>query len=329
MIKIMEEIWQQARQNNRLIILPEGEEERIIEAAAIITREKLARIILLGFSDRIQNTASIHHLDLREVTIIEPRNHPRKKEYQEQYFELRKHKNITREQACQCLEDPLYYGCMMLRNGEADGLVGGALNTTAETVRAGLHIIGLQEGNSTLSSFFLMIVPDCPYGNNGVFLYADAAVVPAPSPKQLCNITLSTAKNARLLLKTEPVVALLSFSTKGSAEHPEIEKIKKALSLIKEEEPALVVDGELQADAALVPEVGQKKAPGSLVAGKANVLIFPDLNAGNIGYKLTQRLAKAEAYGPIFQGLAKPINDLSRGCSARDIVNVVAITATQ
>lgn len=329
MVRIMEGIWRQARQNDRLIILPEGEEERTIEAATIIAREKLARLILLGSPVRIKNTAFTHNLDLGEITIIDHHNHPRKKEYQEQYFQLRRHKGLSQADANQCLENPLYYGCMMLRNGEAAGLVGGALNTTAETVRAGLHVVGLQEGNSTLSSFFLMIVPDCPYGSNGVFLYADAAVVPDPSPRQLCNITLSTAKNARLLLKTEPLVALLSFSTKGSAAHPEIEKITKALTLIKEKDPTLIVDGELQADAALVPEVGRKKAPESPVAGKANVLIFPDLNAGNIGYKLTQRLAKAEAYGPILQGLAKPVNDLSRGCSAMDIVNVVAITATQ
>ncbi len=328
-MNVVEDIRRRARQNNRQIILAEGEEERTIEAAEIIHREKIARTILVGNIEVIKSKAQRLKVDLSGINLVDQRQHPRRQEYIEQYFQLRKHKGITTEEAAKQMDNPLYYGCMMLRNGEGDGVVGGALNTTAETARASLHCVGLAEGNSTLSSFFLMIVPDCPYGANGVFMYADCGVVPDPSPRQLCNITLATAKNTKALLGIEPIVALLAFSTKGSAQHQVLEKITKALELVKEKDPLLLVDGELQGDAALVPEVGEKKAPGSKVAGKANVLIFPDLNSGNICYKLTQRLAKAEAYGPIFQGLAKPVNDLSRGCSAMDIVNVTAITATQ
>ncbi|MDD5492708.1 MAG: phosphate acetyltransferase [bacterium] len=328
-MSVIEDIRVRARSKKRTIILPEGEEERTIEAASIITRESIAQIILLGNIDTIRQKADKLKVNLDNVNLIDQMKHPRHQEYVTQFFELRKHKGINMDDAAKTMANPLYYGCMMLRNNEADGVVGGALNTTAETARAGLYCVGLAEGNSTLSSFFLMIVPDPAFGVNGALMYADCGVVPDPSPRQLCNIALATAKNTRLLLNAEPIVALLSFSTKGSAQHEMIDKILKALALIKEKDPALMVDGELQGDAALIPEVGLKKAPGSNVAGKANVLIFPDLNAGNIAYKLTQRLAKAEAYGPIFQGLAKPVNDLSRGCSTLDIVNVTAITAIQ
>jgi len=325
----LERILEKAKADCQRIVLPEATDPRMLEAARRAVDENLAAIVLLGNPEEIEKAAQSQGVSLQGMTVMDHQAHPRREEWIAEYAEKRKNKGLTLEQAREAMNDPLYYGAMMVQKGEVDGMVAGAVNSTPNVIRASLHMIGPQEGIKTVSSCFLMIVPDCPYGANGVLMYGDAGVVPDPNEEQLADIALATAQSMESLVGVEPIVAMLSFSTYGSASHPLVDKVKKATEIVKKKKPGLKVDGELQADAALIEAIGQKKAPGSPVAGKANTLIFPDLNAGNIAYKLTERLAKAEAYGPLLQGLALPVNDLSRGCNARDIFNTIAITSVE
>lgn len=309
------------------LVLPEAGDIRVIEAAEIIMKEGLVKkLVLLGSPADIQKKAKDNNINLSGVEILDYINSLNFKKYTNAYYGLRKSKGMTPEEAEKILKDPTYYAMFMVKENEVDTLVSGSLATTATVMRATLHIMGMHPDNRTLSSCFLMIVPDCPYGEDGAFIYADAGTVPDPTAEQLADIAITSAKTARIIFEKEPRVAMLSFSTKGSAKHRLLDKVIKATEIAKQKAPDLLIDGELQADAALVPEIAQRKLKDSPVAGKANVLIFPDLNSGNICYKLTERLARAEAYGPLTQGVPVPISDLSRGCSVRDIVNVSAIT---
>lgn len=310
-----------AKERKRTVVLPEGSEDRMIRAAEIIQKEGIADLILLGDENQIRGKAEKLGVHLGNVNIINPEKSPDFDAYAEAYYELRKEKGMTAEQARETMKNPLFFGAMLVKKHVADGSVAGSVNTTGNVLRAGLHIIGLAPGISVVSGAFAMVVP----GWDRVFTFADSAVVPDPTPEQLAAIARSSAKTHKSLTGEEPVVAMLSFSTKGSATHPRVDKVLEALKLAKEADPTLKIDGELQVDAAILPEIGSRKAPGSDVAGKANVLIFPDLDSGNIGYKLVNRFANAAAIGPIIQGLNQPANDLSRGCSVDDIVNVVAI----
>jgi len=315
-----------AKKNLQKIVLPESNDPRVQEATEKIIKDGLAKVILIGEKEALVK-ASDFSLDGAEF--IDPKNFDVLDDYVESLVEIRKKKGLTKEAAKELLMNPLYLGCMLVKEGYADGMVAGAVNATANVLRPALQVIGTAEGVSVVSSAFLMEVPNCEYGSDGLFIFADTALNPNPNAEQLAHIAKSSAQTFESLVNKDAVVAMLSFSTRGSAKHEDVEKMILATKKAQELYPELVLDGEMQLDAAIVPSVGDKKAPGSAVAGKANVLIFPDLDAGNIGYKLVERLAKANAFGPFTQGLARPINDLSRGCSADDIVGTVGITALQ
>ncbi len=323
-------ILDKVKSNPRRLVLPEGADDRILRAAQLVAADKLAsEVIVLGDPDQLNRKAKEEGISLDEIHLVNPLVDPRLEAYGEALYELRKHKGLPREEAHEIIKDEVYFAAMMMRQGDADAMVSGSLTPTSKTVRAALLIVKPREGNKTVSGAFVMITPNHLYGSNGRFIYADCGVVPDPTAEQIADIAIASADTARKLLKIEPIVALLSFSTKGSAESPSVTKIQEACSILQSRKPDFVFDGEMQFDAAVVPSICNSKAPGSPVQGQANVLIFPDLNAGNISYKLTQRLANAEAYGPLLQGLSKPLNDLSRGASPADIYMVSAITLAQ
>lgn len=326
---LLDTFKEKAKANKRRIVLPEGNELRTLEGAVIAAKDGLAEPILLGNAEEIYSLAKREGLVLDGVTVVDIESNENLDDFAEYFYELRKHKGMTPEKAAQTVRNPLYFGNLMLMKGLADGLLAGADNTTGDVLRAALHTVKTKKGINTVSGAFVIILPEAEYGDEGVFIFGDCAVNPDPDAQQLADITISCAETKQSLIGGEAKVAMLSFSTKGSAAHANVDKVTAAYQLVKEKCPELMVDGELQLDAAVVPSVAAKKAPGSTVAGSANVLVFPDLQSGNIGYKLVQRFANAVAIGPILQGMAKPVNDLSRGCSVQDVVDMIAITALQ
>lgn len=326
----LETLKSRALQNKKRIVLPEGEEERNLKAADQVLGEGFADVILIGNANTIAGNAKKWNLNnIGKAKIVDPKNHEKKAAYTNMLYELRKNKGMTEEKAAALVEDPLYLGCLMIKSGDADGEVSGAIHATGDVLRPAFQIVKTKPGMSCVSGAFLMFLKDKNYGENGVMVFADCAVMPNPTAQELSEIAIATGNTAKVLGGFEPRIAMLSFSTKGSAKHEMVDKVVEATKLAQEKAPDMKIDGELQADAALVASVGQLKAPGSEIAGKANVLVFPTLEVGNIAYKLVQRLSGAEAIGPILQGIAAPINDLSRGCSVSDIVKMVAITANQ
>jgi phosphate acetyltransferase len=329
-MNLLDQIKERAKANTQRIVLPEGTEIRTLKAADIILKEKIADLILIGDNEEIEKLASENNLThITKATILNPKNDPKMEVYSNLLFEIRKNKGMTIESARELAQDPLYLGCLLIKNGDADGELAGARNTTGNVLRPAFQIVKTKPGVSVVSGAILMFTPATQYGENGLLVFADCAVNPNPSASELAQIAISTAETTKAIAGFEPKVAMLSFSTKGSAKHELVDKVVEATKLAKEMQPELQIEGELQADAALVPSIGQSKAPGSKIAGHANVLVFPDLQAGNIGYKMVERFSGAQAVGPILQGMAAPINDLSRGCSVDDIVQMISITANQ
>ncbi len=329
-MELISKIHEMARQAGKTIVLPEGNEERNLRAADHVLKENIASLILLGNKEEILGKAATYGLqNMEKATIIDPKDHPQKEYYARMLADIRKKKGMTFDEAIKLVEEPLYLSTLLIKDGKADGEVSGAEHATGDVLRPAFQIIKTLPGVSAVSGAFIMILKDKNFGTDGVMVFADCAVNPDPSVRELAEIAVESAKTAKNIAGIEPLVAMLSFSTKGSAKHEKVDKVVEAMAIAKEMNPSLQIDGELQADAAIIEAIGQKKAPGSAIAGKANVLVFPSLESGNIAYKLVQRLAGAEAVGPVLQGLAAPINDLSRGCSVDDIVNMIAITANQ
>ena len=328
-MSFINDIKQRAKQDIKTIILPESNDLRVIKATEQVLKEGYSDIILIGNKEEIKKIAQENNIDISKAKIVDPLKSDKFSEYAEKFYELRKAKGMTLDKAKEIMKDNVYFGMMMVKQGDGDGLVSGACHSTADTLRPALQILKTAPGTKLVSAFFLMVVPNCEYGENGAFVFGDCGLNEYPDPEALSEIAISSSKSFKQLVGKEPKVAMLSYSSYGSAHSPLTDKVVEATKLLKEKMPELIADGELQLDAAIIPEIAASKAPGSPLKGEANTLIFPDLDAGNIGYKLVQRFAKAEAYGPLCQGIARPVNDLSRGCSEKDIAGVVAITAVQ